>query len=71
MMFGRMCNMIYNDIKGYRKRNGITQVQLAEKLGITQSAVSKMEKSGSLKTINKVAKVFNTDAMELIGTKDV
>ena len=61
--------MIYFDLKGYRERNGITQEEVADILGITQPAVSQMEKSMSLKTINRIAEALNVDAMELIKSK--
>ncbi len=55
-----------------RKRQGITQVELAKLLGITQPVVSNMEK-GLLRlhgeVIVKLAKLFKVPTDELLGMK--
>ncbi len=51
-------------IRGGRARDGLTQVALAEKLGIKQSHVSQMEHGKRVigkKMAQKLAKIFNTD----------
>ena len=55
-----------------RKEQGITQVELAQHLGVTQPMVSRIEK-GELRlngeVIIKLAKLFNVSADELLGVK--
>jgi len=55
-----------------RKEKGITQVELAKTLGVTQSMVSRIEK-GELRlngeVIIKLAKLFNVTTDELLGVK--
>lgn len=59
-------------IKKTREAQGITQAQLAKKLGVSQSDVSKIE-SGSrdigVVLLNKVARILDVDLMELIYGK--
>ena len=55
-----------------RKEQGITQVELAQHLGVTQPMASRIEK-GELRlngeVIIKLAKLFNVSADELLGVK--
>ena len=55
-----------------RKERGITQVELAQKLGVTQPMVSRIEK-GELRlngeVIIKLAKLFKVSTDELLGLK--
>lgn len=57
-----------------RKECGITQVELAKTLGVTQSMVSRIEK-GELRlngeVIIKLAKLFKISTDELLGIKPV
>ncbi|MBO4704114.1 MAG: helix-turn-helix transcriptional regulator [Spirochaetaceae bacterium] len=56
-------------IKEIRKQKGITQEQLAEKLGMTQSAVSAIESSSNsitIETINKVSAALGVTAVDLL-----
>ena len=57
-----------------RKENGVTQVELAETLGVTQSMVSRIEK-GDLRlngeVIIKLAKLFKVSTDELLGVKPI
>jgi len=51
-------------IRGFRSRDGMTQVELAEKLAIRQSHVSQMENGKRVigkKLAQKLAKIFKTD----------
>lgn len=55
-----------------RKENNITQMDLAEKMCVTDKAVSKWERDIScpdIKTINKLAEIFNVDINILLNTK--
>lgn len=55
-----------------RKENNMTQMDLAEKMCVTDKAVSKWERDVScpdIKTINKLAEIFNVDINILLNTK--
>ena len=55
-----------------RKENGMTQLELAEKMGITDKAVSKWERDLSFPDINsipKLAAIFNVTVDELMQVK--
>lgn len=50
-------------LSGFRKRDGLTQEELAERLGVKQQHVSEMENGKrpiSKKTAQKLAELFNT-----------
>ena len=58
------------NVKRLRKRNNLSQIELAEKLFITPQAVSKWERGISEPELNflcKLAKIFNTTTDELLG----
>ncbi len=58
-----------NHIKRVRKRKGLTQVQLAKKLGISQGRVSEIEHLDyrpTIKTYRRIAKALGADITELI-----
>lgn len=55
-----------------RKENNMTQMDLAERMCVTDKAVSKWERDIScpdIKTINKLAEIFNVDINMLLNTK--
>lgn len=55
-----------------RKENGMTQLELAEKMGVTDKAVSKWERDLSFPDINsipKLADIFNVTVDELMQVK--
>ena len=55
---------IGSTIRGFRSRDGITQVELAKKLGIKQSHISQMEHGKrhiGKKMAHKMSKLFNTN----------
>ena len=55
-----------------RKENGLTQLELAEKMGVTDKAVSKWERDLSFPDINsipKLADIFNVSIDELMQVK--
>jgi transcriptional regulator with XRE-family HTH domain len=63
-------NMISVNIIKYRKANGLTQKQLAEKLNYSDKVISKWERNESLPDIialSKLAECFNISVDELIG----
>ena len=65
-----MENMLAENIRRYRKSLGLTQDQLAERLGITLGAVSKWERGSSepdLSFIMDLAELFHVSVDALIG----
>ena len=59
-------------IASLRKENGMTQFELAEKMGVTDKAVSKWERDLScpdVNTIPKLAEVFGISVDELMQIK--
>ena len=59
-------------IAAMRKENGMTQLELAEKMGVTDKAVSKWERDLSFPDINsipKLADVFHVTVDELMRVK--
>lgn len=59
-------------IASLRKENGMTQLDLAEKMGVTDKAVSKWERDLScpdVNTIPKLAEVFGISVDELMQIK--
>lgn len=61
-------------ISSLRKEKGMTQLELAEKMGVTDKAVSKWERDLSFPDINsipKLAEVFEISVDELMQVKTV
>lgn len=61
--------MPINQIKEMRLRKRITQVELANKLGVTQGTVQKMETGKSVVTLDwleKLAKALDCEPYELL-----
>ena len=56
------------DIKRIRKKYGLTQVQLAEMLGVTQPRISRLEKQDTitLELLEKIAKALNVSVKDII-----
>lgn len=70
-----MINLNYQEIglkiKHKRKSLNLTQLQLAEKVGLTESSISRYE-GGKISTmptstVNKICKVLNIEPSELLG----
>jgi len=63
---------IAQQLKTLRKKRGLTQIQLAEQLGLTQAAIASYE-SGRIHIVDVVlidlAKALNVSADELLGIK--
>ena len=57
-------------IRSLRISQGMTQKELGEKLGVSQSAINQYEKSQnlSLNTMRRIAKALNIDITVLLGT---
>ena len=59
-------------IQEMRKQEGMTQAELAERMGVTDKAVSKWERDISfpdINTIPKLAEIFNVSVDELMQVK--
>ena len=64
---------IANRLVGLRKKNNLSQEQLAEKIGVSRQAVSKWERSeASPDTDNLImlARLYNVSLDELLKTED-
>ena len=64
---------IGDNIRRLRKREGLTQQQLGDKLGVSQSAIGQFEKGTSLKieTIQKIAAVLKISVTALLAGTDI
>ena len=61
-----------NMVATLRKQNGMTQLELAEKMGVTDKAVSKWERDLSFPDVNsipKLAEIFDITVDELMQIK--
>ena len=61
---------LYDMISCYRKKSGLTQEELAQKLGVTNQSVSKWESAQccpDIGLIPKLAEIFNVSIDELFG----
>ena len=61
-------------LRKVRKSRGVTQVQLAEKLGVTQATIARYEKgimTPEVRRIAQVAKVLGVSVQELFEEKEV
>lgn len=59
-------------VAAFRKKNGMTQLELAEKMGVTDKAVSKWERDLSfpdIGSIPKLAEIFGVSVDELMQGK--
>ena len=59
-------------IQSYRKKNGLSQEQLAEALGVSRQAVSKWELNDAQPDLDKVralARLFQVSTETLLGTE--
>lgn len=68
-----MARILKFELKEYRKRNGLTQKDVSEKTGLTQSAISQFENNAdkvTLPTINFIADRLEIDAIELISANN-
>ncbi|MCK5161018.1 MAG: helix-turn-helix transcriptional regulator [Candidatus Aureabacteria bacterium] len=64
---------IGQNIKKYRKRRKLTQVQLAEKIGVVQSNVHRWEANlitPSIDTVKKLSKILKVSTDNLILNDD-
>ena len=62
-------NSISSNIKRLRKKSGMTQDELAEKMHVTRQAISNWETEKNqpdIESLNALASIFGTDINELI-----
>ena len=61
-----------NEIKEIRQKYGLTQVELAKLLEVSQPRISEMEKQESitLKTLRKIAKKLRVSIKDLVTNGD-
>ena len=61
-----------NEIKEIRKKYGLTQVELAKMIEVSQPRISEMEKQQSitLKTLRKIAKKLRVSVKDLVENGD-
>ena len=65
--------MLKDNLKKVRLNNGLTQAQVAERLGVSQAQYARWESGGrnpKYETIKKLADVFNTTTEALNGRYD-
>lgn len=65
---------IGSNIKSARTKKGLTQKQLGQKLGVSQSAIGQFEKDSSspnIKTIEKIADALDINYRELVEPDDI
>lgn len=61
-----------NEIAEARKAAGLTQTQLAKRLKVPQSQISRIERNPdrtTIRTLKKIAKALNVDVSALIGSQ--
>jgi transcriptional regulator with XRE-family HTH domain len=67
-------NTLGNNIKQLRKQKGLTQVDLADKLGCTQGIITAYEndlKRPSVEKITQLSEILGVSSDELLGLKDI
>lgn len=65
--------MLSDNIKNYRKKSGMSQDELAEKLGVSRQSVSLWETGQTQPTIENIialSKIFNISSDMLLGSSD-
>lgn len=70
----KLSKMLATNVKIERKRQGISQEVLAEKLGVSASYISKIERgliTPSLKTLDKLAKKLNVPPYMLLMKEEM
>lgn len=66
--------MLSDNIKNYRKKNNMSQDELAEKLGVSRQSISLWETGQTQPTIDNIialAKIFNVSSDMLLGSSDI
>ena len=64
---------ITNNIREIRKKNGLNQIELAERVNVGQSAISQIEngqRTPSVKLLYKMAQALKVSVEELIEPKE-
>ena len=55
-------------LKQQRESLGVSQSEIARRAGVTRAAISKYEKGGGLKYVNKVLEAYCLEIYPLVGT---
>jgi transcriptional regulator with XRE-family HTH domain len=62
--------MLATQLRGLREAKGMSQTELAEKVGVTQAYIASLENGArnnpSLNIVRKLAKVLKTDVAKLL-----
>lgn len=69
IQYNNLMGIQYSNLKVYRKQNGYSQEEIAEKLGVSRQAVAKWEKGESLPDIEscmKLADLYKTTIDTLV-----
>lgn len=65
---------IGHNIKKYRKLKGYKQKELAEKINVSEQAISQYERGErepKLNTLNNIAKALDIEVVDLLGVTDI
>lgn len=68
-----MSEKFFENLKKARLRKGLSQVQLAEQLGVAKSTYSMYESGNrepNVQTVKKIADILNVSTDELLGMDD-
>lgn len=68
-----MAKVLKFELREYRKKHGLTQKDISDKTGLTQSAISQFENNDdkvTLTTINFIADRLECDALELVSANN-
>ncbi len=63
---------IGDNIKKFRKTRGLSQIELGEKLGVTQQVITNWERNlrePNIETLLKIAGIFKITLEQLVGNK--
>ena len=65
--------MLSDNIRSYRKKNNLSQDELAEKIGVSRQSVSFWETGQTQPTLDNIislSKIFNISSDELLGNTE-
>jgi HTH-type transcriptional regulator/antitoxin HipB len=62
----RTAEQLPNLLKGFRKNAGLTQLEVAERLGVTQQTLSALERNASNVSAARLLKLLNILEVELV-----